>query len=114
MKLFKNPVFRTIIYAVLFLFFAFISDISVENLQICPFQRFFDMVCPGCGTTRAFIHVMQFEFAEAVRLNPLFVFFILPASLLIFLQDTVFTVMRCFGRKKLSFVDFLLNSLFGE
>lgn len=114
MKLLKNPVFRTVIYAVLFLFFAFISDISVENLQICPFQRFLGVVCPGCGTTRAFIHVMQFEFAEAVNLNPLFVFFILPASLLIFLQDTVFMVMRCFGRKKLSFVDFLLNSLFGE
>ena len=112
MKLLKNPIFRISLYLILFLFFAFLGNFSVGELQICPFERFFGVLCPGCGTTRAFVHVMRLEFSEAISLNPLFVFFILPASAALFLQDIICAVCGFFGKKRVSFLDFVLDTLF--
>ena len=114
MKLLKNPYIRVILYISLFVFFIFLGNFSVSGLKICPFENFFGVLCPGCGTTRAFTLLLRFDIVEAFRLNPLFVLFIFPASALVFLQDTVYAVMKFFGRKKLSFMDFIIERIFGE
>lgn len=38
----------------------------------CPMQFFLHIPCPGCGMTRAFIHLLQLDFAGAFRLHPMF------------------------------------------
>lgn len=114
MKLLKNPYFRITMYILLFVFFVFLGNFPLDGLRICPFERFFGVLCPGCGTTRAFTLILKFDFIEALRLNPLFVLFIFPAAAVIFIQDTVCAAMSVFGKRRLSFVDFVLDAVFGE
>jgi hypothetical protein len=37
----------------------------------CPIHRFFGVLCPGCGTTRALAALLRGHANEALRLNPL-------------------------------------------
>ncbi len=114
MKLLKNNYFRVFLYVFLFLVFVFLGNFSLDELKICPFANFFGVLCPGCGTTRAFTLLLKFDVVSAFRLNPLFVLFIFPASVAVFLQDTVCAVMRFFGKERLSFMDFIIEGIFGE
>jgi hypothetical protein len=47
----------------------------------CLFTTLFDTTCPGCGITRASVHLVKFEFAGAWNTNP-FVYLIAPFFLL--------------------------------
>lgn len=115
MKILRRPFVRIALYAVLFLSFYLFSELFTdEALKICPFERFFGVLCPGCGTTRAFAAVMSGEFAKAFELNPFFVAFILPAALISFLQDTVCALWGLWGKKRLSFVEFCLDCVWGK
>lgn len=38
----------------------------------CPFSNFLDIGCPGCGTTRAIMAALQFDFRMAFKYHPLF------------------------------------------
>ena len=40
-------------------------------LLFCPFRALTDLPCPGCGMTRAFLHLGQLRVAEAVAANAL-------------------------------------------
>lgn len=46
----------------------------------CLWTAIFDMTCPGCGTTTAFIHILKLQFADAWQANQL-VFIIFPAAI---------------------------------
>ena len=46
----------------------------------CPIREFLGIDCPGCGATRALAALLRGHFAEALRLNALFVL-LLPAAL---------------------------------
>ena len=37
----------------------------------CPVYRYFHILCPGCGSTRALSALFQGQIFEALRLNPL-------------------------------------------
>ncbi|WP_263358237.1 DUF2752 domain-containing protein [Acidicapsa ligni] len=43
------------------------------HLPSCPFHQFTGFYCPGCGSTRALHHLLNFEFAAALRCNFMFV-----------------------------------------
>jgi hypothetical protein len=38
----------------------------------CFFKLLFNISCPGCGMTRAWVSVLRLDIAEAFRLNPMF------------------------------------------
>ena len=38
----------------------------------CPVKLLFDVDCPGCGLTRAFLAALQFDFRAAFAYHPLF------------------------------------------
>jgi hypothetical protein len=40
----------------------------------CPMRLLFHIPCPSCGSTRAMAALSRFEFAEALRFNPLLTF----------------------------------------
>jgi hypothetical protein len=43
------------------------------HLPPCVFHEITGLYCPGCGTARAIHHLMNLEFATALRCNALFV-----------------------------------------
>ena len=40
-----------------------------DDDPICPSRLFFGVKCPGCGTTRATMHMIHFEFQKAWNYN---------------------------------------------
>ena len=53
----------------------------------CIFKRIFNICCPGCGLTRSFRCILNFDFIEAIKYNilgiPLFILCIIYIILLI-------------------------------
>lgn len=52
----------------------------------CPLKFFSGISCPGCGMTRAFLHALRFEFAEAFYYHPLWVAVVPVLALLLLLR----------------------------
>lgn len=50
----------------------------VNILPPCLFTWLFGVHCPGCGLTTAFLHILRFEFREAIAMNPM-IFIVAPA-----------------------------------
>lgn len=40
--------------------------------SICPTYRFFEICCPFCGMTRAYLSALKFDFSTAMYYNPVF------------------------------------------
>jgi Protein of unknown function (DUF2752) len=40
-----------------------------EGEALCPSKRFFNVECPGCGMTRAVMHMIHFDFESAIYFN---------------------------------------------
>ncbi len=51
----------------------------------CIFKRLFNVVCAGCGMTRALLSLMSFDIKSAVYYNPMV--FSLPVLFLYFIFD---------------------------
>lgn len=48
-----------------------INASSVQFLpELCLFQRIWGIQCPGCGMTRAFLSLANFEWIQAWQYNP--------------------------------------------
>lgn len=45
------------------------KDIFDEGPPLCPSMLFLGEECPGCGMTRACMHLIHFDFAEAYFYN---------------------------------------------
>jgi hypothetical protein len=52
----------------------------------CPSMTLLGIPCPGCGTTRAFAALAQFDLTTALRLNPLMMMALLLVLLAPFLK----------------------------
>lgn len=61
------------------------SSFFDEGDSVCLSVLLFDTTCGGCGLTRAYMHLMHFELAEAWNYNKLS-FFSLPFIALYWLQ----------------------------
>lgn len=49
----------------------FLMLLGANNIIICPFNRFFNVLCPGCGITRAAFCLLNFNFLGALKQNPI-------------------------------------------
>ncbi|MES2767372.1 MAG: DUF2752 domain-containing protein [Bacteroidota bacterium] len=75
--LIANPIgSMAALYAVVGLFLKLHFQVNI--LPRCPWKTLFDIRCPGCGMTRAFIHILHLDFAGAFHDNPLS-FIVFPA-----------------------------------
>lgn len=52
----------------------------------CPIKKLTGLYCPGCGITRMFFSILQLDFYQAFRYNPL-VFISLPFFIFFYLQS---------------------------
>ena len=79
----------------------------------CIFKRIFNICCPGCGLTRSFRCILNFDFIEAIKYNilgiPLFVSFIVFSIMLIF--DTIKVIMNVFKNYYLIIIFILIITM---
>ncbi|MDY0143023.1 MAG: DUF2752 domain-containing protein [Bacteroidales bacterium] len=61
---------------------------EVDILIPCIWHTLFNIRCPGCGLTRAFIHLLSFDFSAAWDANPL-IFIVLPGMSFYIIRDFV-------------------------
>lgn len=62
--------------------FAYLLFHELTGLALfCPFNKFLNLYCPGCGVSRMFFHLAHFEFAEAFSSNCV-VFCLLPIAVI--------------------------------
>ncbi|HNQ69658.1 MAG TPA: DUF2752 domain-containing protein [Bacteroidales bacterium] len=61
---------------------------KVDILIPCIWHTLFDIRCPGCGLTRAFIELLSFNFSAAWDSNPL-IFIVFPALTYYIIMDFV-------------------------
>lgn len=114
LNLLKKSYVRILLYVLLFAGFGLLAYFGQNDLKICIFERLFQITCPGCGATRAFVQILSLNFAEAVELNPFFCFFIFPCALIVFIQGINCALTELlFKKKMISFAEFVLNSLDG-
>lgn len=71
------------------LFFEAVLLYVLLNYNIgCFFKNTFGFSCPGCGLTRAFLAIFNFDFISAIKYNiisiPLFIFILFTNILLIY------------------------------
>ena len=75
MKRFIN--LSILIFGTLFVYLAITNIFSFK----CIFKDLFGIRCPGCGLTRSFISILNFDFISAIKYNvlgiPIFISFIL-------------------------------------
>ncbi len=45
------------------------ADYFNNGQALCPSMRFFNVECPGCGMTRAVMHLVHFDFESALFYN---------------------------------------------
>ena len=64
---------------------------EVDILIPCLWYTIFDIRCPGCGLTRAFIHLLSLDFTAAWDSNPL-IFIVFPALTYYIIRDFVLFV----------------------
>ena len=90
LKVTRNYLLKNKLMAFIGLYF-FGSTIlkSVSGIDICIpciWKTLFGLECPGCGLTRAFIHLINFNFIEAFRSNWL-IYVVLPLTLFFIGKD---------------------------
>jgi hypothetical protein len=81
---------KVIIYAVILLMIAIIVYFASRKLGIgipCPSHTLFHVYCPGCGLTRMFLSLFEFNFYQAFRYNALW--FVMLPFVIVLLIDGV-------------------------
>jgi len=82
-----------------FIFLILPSDQFDQGIVICPSKYFLNLNCPGCGLTRAIMHLMHFEFISAWTFNKLS-FFIFPILIMIYFH----VIGRYFNKNWFGFI----------
>jgi hypothetical protein len=100
----KTPVFKILttatLVAVVFIFYLFNPE-SYSFFPKCTFYRITGWQCPGCGTQRAFYHLLHLDLKKAVSYNPFFIIGlpVLALALALELFDLQELRKRIFTRK---------------
>lgn len=80
----KKKIVTLLIIILLFILYLIIGKYFSLYLD-CPIKKLTGLYCPGCGITRMFLSILQLDFYQAFRYNPL-VFISLPFFIFFYLQ----------------------------
>ncbi len=78
----------------------------------CVFVKMFGICCPGCGMTRAWLSVLQFDFISAFKFHPMF--FTIPVIAFYLVFDGAFAKNKKLNYMILSLIafGFIINWIF--
>jgi len=96
-------VFLTIICSIIFYFLPENLFNSALNDSKCFHQIWFSKPCPGCGMTRAFYHLIHFNFEKALKLNPSIVIFVLCSF-----QELLYRIKKTKWNTKIRLISYSL------
>ena len=91
-----------------FVFFVILFILTkIFSVSLCPIKNFFDVSCFGCGMTRGFISILNFDFKTAFKYNvlsvPLFIsivlYFICSLIDVIFDKNYIYVIEKQLSKK---------------
>ena len=86
----------------------FLICLAIYFLYKCPFESIFGICCPGCGMTRAFIALIQFDITASFHYHPLYPIVIVVVIYLILKKLDIFT----FSKKTENILLYVICTLF--
>lgn len=94
----------------------FILTKVFPGVSLCPFKNFFGISCFGCGMTRGFISVLNFDFKSALKYNvlsvPLFIctalYFALAAADIVFGKNYIYSIEKQLAKKYMFPIYFMI------
>ena len=97
---------RILLFAGLLILGIFLPLPALEGVPLCFYYARFGRLCPGCGMTRAFFHIMLGAVPGAFALHPVFTTLYFPIMLILFCNDLYCFSRRVFGKRESeSFLD---------
>lgn len=81
----KKKILTLLVIIVSFILYLIIGEHFSLYID-CPIKKLTGLYCPGCGITRMFFSILQLDFYQAFRYNPL-VFISLPFFIFFYLQS---------------------------
>lgn len=60
-----------LIVSLTFLYLLIVYLLHINNIT-CLYKYFFDIPCPGCGMTRAYLYLLRLDFSSAFSCHPMF------------------------------------------
>lgn len=92
---------RITCYLALFITFIIIpTEYFINKPAGCVIRDNFGVFCPCCGVTRCFSSLLHFKFSQAIYYNVVFAIGIYPICLIIFIEDTIKTLIRVISKKE--------------
>ena len=85
---------RVVTYSIIILIFLIFLYVLLQNIHYdCPFHYFLNIWCPGCGGTRMIGAILQLDFYQAFRYNPL-LFILVITGILYFIYMIVHYIKK--------------------
>ena len=97
----RNPVFRIVVLFLIIAVFMIIPCEIVEGGSLCIYYNIAKIICPGCGTTRAFSNFFHFNFQKAADFNIVMTFTFIPALTVFLLTDIIWLLYNKISGKHL-------------
>lgn len=84
--------------SIILVILSIISLIVISGLIsfACPFEKYFHIYCPGCGSTRMFQSLLKLEIYQAFRFNPLLFIFLIALFIYIIFEIVYYIKQRKF------------------
>ena len=96
-----------------FVFFLFLYILTkIFSVSLCPIKAIFGITCPGCGMTRGFMAILNFDFKTAYEYNVLSVPIFLGIAMyavfaiidIIFDKNYVYVIENKLSKKYMYFI----------
>ena len=103
-----------IVIFLLFLLCVYIFNYLFENHILvvkCPFHKYLNIYCPGCGNTRMLINFFKCKFYKSFRYNPLG--FILFVIIIIFYVINIFKKIELKNKKRVLLILLCITIIYG-
>lgn len=112
----RNPIFRIILLSLIILIFMIIPTKTAESHSLCVYYNIAKVICPGCGTTRAFSNFFHFNFKRAAEYNIVMTFTLIPIIVISLIIDIAYVIYNKLTNKQIIspvgyFVDMIIPKI---
>jgi len=98
-SLLKKRFIIFIIFNIILITILYLLPLNLYNIELCVYKTFTGKECFNCGMTRAFLSILHFDFAEAIKYNWR-VIIVFPYTLIIYLYCWIKYILKNEKNKK--------------